>query len=356
MGKFDSSKVPTFLKKLIQITTASSDNLCHRVHPSLLFYWCIGQFKCLPCILIHSTPIPTTSGPPARSRAPGRRRRTRAPAAAARRARSARAPRCPARTPAARATAWRRQAARAQALEVFGGVVLRAVDDAQILSAAALHRRLHRPCPAAATKSSGLTTMPSPPRPVSCSHQAMPSGASRFGRSGRPAMGRANSEVARRPARKVDASVSMCQRWSLSTWTAPSLARRWNGASFRSASDALASSSADTRRVLVDAASRAGCVALEQRGSTSSPRRIALASSIATRSPSAAGPRPRPPHTARAAAPAPSPTRASARSRGRASRSRTRPEVRACRQRVTHALEERALQRASSKKRRPVRV
>ena len=29
----------------------------------------------------------------------------------------------------------------------------------------------------------------------------------------------------------------MCQRWSLSAWTRPSLAMMWNGASFTSASD-----------------------------------------------------------------------------------------------------------------------
>src|SRR5438067_13193785 len=31
MGKFYSTKVPTFLKKVFQIGTASSDNLCHGV-------------------------------------------------------------------------------------------------------------------------------------------------------------------------------------------------------------------------------------------------------------------------------------------------------------------------------------
>ena len=85
--------------------------------------------------------------------------------------------------------------------------------------------------------SSGLTTMPSPPR----AGQLRPTRRSPPPRS--PGRSVSTTTCARRAQQlrvgggRARASVSMCQAWSLSTWTAPSLASRWNGASFRSSSD-----------------------------------------------------------------------------------------------------------------------
>ena len=81
----------------------------------------------------------TASGPPARSPGPGRRRRTRGPAAAAPGGRTAPALRCPGRTRRGRATACGRgRGSRSRARFSSVGVV-RAVDDPQVLPAPALH-------------------------------------------------------------------------------------------------------------------------------------------------------------------------------------------------------------------------
>ena len=82
---------------------------------------------------------------------------------------------------------------------------------------------------------SGLTTIPSPPRAVSSDHQAIPASWLAGSVTSTTWYGVASSNSG--SARQTSASVSMCQRWSWSMWTCPSVASRWNGASFRSVSD-----------------------------------------------------------------------------------------------------------------------
>ena len=84
-------------------------------------------------------------------------------------------------------------------------------------------------------KSIGLTTIPSPPRPVSSSHQFVPSSWLAGSVKSTILYGVASSNLG--SWRQMSPSVSMCQVWSRSTCTFPSVAIRWNGASFRSSSE-----------------------------------------------------------------------------------------------------------------------
>ena len=70
---------------------------------------------------------------------------------------------------------FRPKAALPQPQQMFRQVVFRPVNNAQIFPAAHLERRLEQALRPDRAKSSGLTTMPSPPRAVSSSHQATPS-------------------------------------------------------------------------------------------------------------------------------------------------------------------------------------
>ncbi len=82
------------------------------------------------------------------------------------------------------------------------------------------------------TKSSGLTTMPSPPRPVRSCHQLMALSTAPTSSSATVRYGVASNSLG--SAAQTLASVCMCQSWFLSVWTTPSVASKWNGASLRS--------------------------------------------------------------------------------------------------------------------------
>ena len=162
----------------------------------------------------------TTSGPRARSPGPGRRRRTRGLGAAA-----------PADEPLQAFDAQGELAQGERPLCAPGrgsatgagsrSGVVRAVDDPQVLAAPALHGGLGKPLLPRRMKSSGLTTMPSPPRPGQFRPPSTPSRlAGRVGHIHAPCNGVASSSSG--SARQTCASVSMCQTWFLSVWTRPS--------------------------------------------------------------------------------------------------------------------------------------
>lgn len=110
----------------------------------------------------------------------------------------------------------------AQPFEVVRQRVLGTVNDAQVLAPAALDRRLHQTPLAAGHEVERLTTIPSPPRSVNSSHQRIAS-ASLAG-SVTSTRWCSVAKSSRSAARPIAASVAMCQRWSLSMWTAPSVA------------------------------------------------------------------------------------------------------------------------------------
>ena len=84
-------------------------------------------------------------------------------------------------------------------------------------------------------KLNGFTTMPSPPRSVSLVHQSIPSASLAESVTSTILYGVLSNNSG--SLRQILASSSMCHMWSWSTWTRPSVARRWNGASFRSVTD-----------------------------------------------------------------------------------------------------------------------
>ena len=190
----------------------------------------------------------TAAGRPARSRARARRTRTRARGTAAR----CRTKRSSASMPSANSRSaserLRAEAALAQPLEVGRVGVLGAVDDPQVLAAAALDRRLHQAaCGPRATKSSGLTTIPSPPRAVSSSHQRR-----------RPRLlsasvdvddaGPASRAAAGRPAARRSPGRPCARRGRGRRGRAPRRRAPWNGARRSRRARRPASSSAGTPR------------------------------------------------------------------------------------------------------------
>jgi hypothetical protein len=195
--------------------------------------------------------------------------------------------------------------------------------------------------------------MPSPPPAVSSSHQATAASARGVGQVDLPVRRRDEHGVVRRAS---SASVSMCQRWSLSTWTRP-LGRPAGGTARGAARrpSAPPSSSAARRRVEgLPAALRAGAPRATRLGR----QRQAPGHRLLQR-PRAGAHRQRRRPAAGAycagAAPAPWPTTASARSRARTSRSPAFPQPDASMAARTRAEQPRWPVARSSKKARPVR-
>ena len=135
--------------------------------------------------------------------------------------------------------------------------------------------------------------MPSPPAAVSASHQAMAAAQLVGVVEVNHAPGRRRERSAGSARRAARAS-SMCQTWSLSTWTLPSVASRWNGASRRSSSDADRPAVA---AVGVDVKARAAAARAEvaaASAATSTPRAAVRASSASASREAGARPRRRP--------------------------------------------------------------
>ena len=181
------------------------------------------------------------------------------------------------------------EAALAQPVEVAGLGVLRAVDDAQVLPAAALHARAGpgRVGPRRQV-ASGLTTMPSPPAAVSSSHQRV-AGADGLGvgQVDHAAGGWARSASGRRPP--AGRPASRCQACvAVERGRAPSAASSWNGASAHAVERRRpASSSAGRRRRTPRRSPRRGRVR-SSRSPTSSAAARPPASSASTAAGSAA--------------------------------------------------------------------